>query len=115
MAPRRRQGKRSVHIWLKISKSVGGMMVAEGRLFYKKIVERRVIEIVRLQIKPVFLKVNKHIESFEEIIANHAIYILFALHSGCESGKGTGNLRHYIRTDNHFIKKYVFHLSDASV
>ena len=54
-----------------------------GRLFYKKIVKRRIIEVVRLQIKFVSLKIYEHIEPFKETIANHAVYIPFALHPRC--------------------------------
>lgn len=53
---------------------------ALGSIIYQGIVKRRIIEIVRLQIDSVILEVNKHIESFEEIIADHAVYILFTQH-----------------------------------
>ena len=49
-------------------------------LFYEGIVKRGVVKVVRLQIDFVVPEVNKHIESFEEIIAYHAVYVPFARH-----------------------------------
>lgn len=49
-------------------------------LFYEGIVKRGVIIVVGLQIDFVVPEVNEHIESFEEIIAHHAVYILLAQH-----------------------------------
>lgn len=62
------------------------------RLFYKKIVKWRIIEVVRLKINFVIAKVDKHIEPFEEIVTNHTVYIFFALHPRCKCGNAPATL-----------------------
>lgn len=48
--------------------------------FYEGIVKRGVVKVVGLQIDFIVLEINEYIESFEEIIAYHAVYVPFARH-----------------------------------
>ena len=78
------------------------------RLFHEEIVKWSVIKIIRLQIYVIALEINENIKPFEEIVTNHTVYVFFTLHPGREGRKCTSYFRHYIRANNHFIKKYIF-------
>ena len=63
----------------------------------------------------VAFEVDKHVEPLQEIVADHSIDVLLALHPGGKCRECSCDLRHYERADDNFVKKHVLQLSASAI